>query len=239
MERSPATATAHSTRRRWARTRPRKSRAFAVCQTPSSDARPTDRFALLRFGSDSPIIAARSTPGTTRCAASAKRDKATLRTSGRRDEGERPGGKSHETRRAAPLALLAARGGQLSRTKWLFAVSSLLRRPGDGARVRCSRTRRRRRGHARDSRPCGLSRRAAPPSSAVPPRLPPPLAPTLLFEIFAHTRRTRRRGARKRFRARLLRWRDPRRFLAICLSTDNSDGNDGSLCVDDSTHSAV
>lgn len=184
---------------------------LAACQTPS-DARPiaplrdsvaARRLSWCDYGGRA-IYAGRIGDWGRRVG-DARQMRCSERTNGRTDgrEGGRPGGEREprDARRHSLLALVAlrllARGGQLSRTKWLFAVNSLERGPGDGARVRSSRTRRRRRGHARDSRPIrrpfvssGRARRAAPRRAVVLLRVPrhTPLVTTPLFEIFAHTR---------------------------------------------------
>lgn len=124
---------------------------------------------------------------------------------------------------ATPRSLpTAARGGQLSRTKWLFAVSSLARGPGDGARVRSSRARRR-----RPTARTRASSRRHPPSCHRSSPFPVAPAPRLRFSKFSRTHaralRARRTKRGTRFRARLPRWRGARRFLAICLSTDNGE----------------
>lgn len=108
------------------------------------------------------------------------RERRAPRTEERNRREERP----DDPRRASLIARYAAAilgGRQLSRTKWPFAVSSLARGPGDGARVRSSLAR------ADDEKAIlrsGRSPRSLPSSLVIFPTV---RVSQSLFDIFAHT----------------------------------------------------
>lgn len=107
-------------------------------------------------------------------------------------------------------------GRQLSRTKWPFAVSSLARGPGDGARVRSSLA------QADDENAILRSGRWPLGTFSVSPHFSARYVFQWLFEIFAHVYTRQITRAKNEFHALSLRWRGN----AICLSTDDGSVRD-------------
>lgn len=105
---------------------------------------------------------------------------------------------------------------QLSRTKWPFAVSSLARGPGDGARVRSSLA------QADDENAILRSGRWPLGTFSVSPHFSARYVFQSLFEIFAHVYTRQITRAENGFHALSLRWRGN----AICLSTDDGSVRD-------------